>query len=518
MQYSADGAHLAFVSWRKAGQSYIAIHDFRDGTDRYIDPQIYRDLSPTWSPDGTRLVFARVPGNWTREYRFSAANAGAPWSLMVADVTGERVHEIWRAERGKGSVFRAYGTGSWLEADMTAPQLVWTRFGDILFPWERTGWLSLYAVASAGGKARMLSSGKGEVGTPSVSSDGRHLIFASNSGDLPRLHLWRVSLRDGLTKQLTSGEGVEHSPVFMGDEAFAYIANDKGRIPNRRRVWEADRHVTLTPEREQGLWRQFVDQQIVPVTAADGVTSYHLVVTPVGKVPRGGYPVIVASKGGPEGHVLPGNSVYAALGQYAASRGYLFVEINYRGCDGFGLDYRLPPGRGATGGSEVEDLRALVKYLRSRPDVDAARVGIMGGSYGGHLVGLALTRLPEYFAAGVHMSGVSDWVLEMKLDERDEGWRSAPPDTIRLSERMRIEDLAYESSPPAHIPAWRAPTLITIGELDTSGHTEAIIDLGYRLLEQGTHVEFSVAPEAGHVGPRARPQDRAFEFFERFLK
>lgn len=70
----------------------------------------------------------------------------------------------------------------------------------------------------------------------------------------------------------------------------------------------------------------------------------------------------------------------------------------------------------------------------------------------------------------------------------------------------------------AHIAAWRAPTLFTMGELDTSGHMQSIIDLGYRLMEQGTPVEFSIAPEAGHSGPRARPPEKVFEFFERTLR
>ncbi len=57
-----------------------------------------------------------------------------------------------------------------------------------------------------------------------------------------------------------------------------------------------------------------------------------------------------------------------------------------------------------------------------------------------------------------------------------------------------------------------------VGELDDAGHMESIIDLGYRLLEQGTPVEFHVAPEAGHSGPRARAPEKVFEFLERMLR
>jgi dipeptidyl aminopeptidase/acylaminoacyl peptidase len=332
-------------------------------------------------------------------------------------------------------------------------------------------------------------------------------------------------------EQLTSGKGVEHSPKFIANGSYAYIANLEGRMPNRRMIARVERSASkaqvLTPRaeeaaRDQKIWSRFVDAEVLPLRAEDGVVSYHLLMVPKLAPPKSGFPVIVSSKGGPNGRVSPGNALYSALGQYAVSRGYVFVEINYRGCDGFGLNYRLPEGRGATGGSEVKDLRALAKYLSGRSDVDARRMGIMGGSYGGHIVGLALTQLPQYFAAGAHLSGVADWIVEMKKDQEEEQesglGASAPPPYIRLSERTQIEDLAFASSPTARIQAWRAPTFISMGELDTAGHMEAIIDLGYQLLEQGTPVELSIAPEAGHSGMRARPVDKVFEFFERTLK
>ncbi|MBL8270815.1 S9 family peptidase [Steroidobacter sp.] len=530
--YSPDGRRLAFVSWRKAKQSYIGIYDFATGAHRYIDPGIFRDLSPVWSPDSKELAFVRTASNWTRGYRFSPTIDGAPWRLLIANAAEGTVRTVWQAELGAGSVFRPFGIGAWMQPDIEASQLFWTRAGHLVFPWEKSGWLALYSVSSQGGEARALTTGEGEVATPTLSPDGSHLLYASNVGDLARLHLWRVAL-DAVTppEQLTSGKGVEHSPKFTASGGYAYIANLAGRMPNRRMIVRTERSANqarvLTPSaeettRDQKIWSQFVDAEVLPLRAEDGVMSHHLLMVPKQAPPKRGFPVIISSKGGPNGRVSPGNALYSALGQYAVSRGYIFVEINYRGCDGFGLNYRLPAGRGATGGSEVKDLAALAKYLAGRADVDARRMGIMGGSYGGHIVGLALTQLPQYFAAGAHLSGVADWNVEMQKDQQEEqesgAGASAPPPYIRLSERMQIEDLAFASSSIARIQAWRAPTFISMGELDTSGHMEAIIDLGYRLLEQGTHVEFAIAPEAGHFGPRARPVDKVFEFFERTLR
>lgn len=523
LAWSPDGARLAFVSRRKAGQSYIGIVDVDTRAYRYLDPGIFRDLAPAWSPDGRSLAFVRSTGNWTREYRFSPAREASPWSLLQADAATGAVRTVWRADTGTGSVFKPYAVGTWYDTSPDDhPQLRWTDDGHLLFPWEKSGWLRVYSVPVQGGTATALTPDGGEVTWPSLSDDQRSLVYASNQGDLPRMHLWRVA-RDGSAPQaLTRGIGVQHSPRLLADGVIAYIGNDNGDVPNGRIVRRADgSEQRLTPdagwlESHRSLLAQFVTPEVVTLRASDGVASHHMVSTPRTPPPAGGYPVIVASKGGPIGRVSPGNGVSSALGQYAVSHGYVFVEINYRGGEGFGLDYRLPERRGATGSSELLDLEAVAKYLHQRRDVDRKRVAIMGGSYGGHMVGLALTRLPQYFAAGAHLSGVGDWVVELKKDQED-GWASAPPDFIRLSERLKIEDLAYASSSTATLEAWRAPTLFTMGESDTSGHMESIIDLGERLLAQGVHVEFHVAPEAGHSGERARPSAKVFEFFERVM-
>jgi len=503
--YSPDGSKLAFVSVRKAGHSYIGIYDFSTQGFRYLEPGIFRDAAPAWSPDGARLAFARIPANWSRLYRFAPQKEGVPWSIVVAQVQTGSLTTVWQADRGRGSA--AY-----------RPFLIWTPGDRLVFPWEKTGWLALYAIPAAGGPVTRLTQPDGEVGRVVQSPDGASLVYESNTGDPARSHLWRVSLGGGPPVQLTRGNGVEQLVQVTAGGHLAYVANVDGRMPNRVLVETSPggRPITLRPRPEEEskhreLWSRLAAIEVVPVEAEDGVLSYHLLMKPPGPAPPGGHPVIVSSKGGPGGRVMPGfgYGYYTPLGQYAVAKGYIFLEINYRGCTGFGLDYRLPAERGATGGSEVKDLAALARYLKRRPDVDPKRIGIMGHSYGGHIVGLALSRLPDDYVAGAHMSGVADWVIEMKTD----GPGSPPPEFIKLSERMAIENLAVASSP--RIETWRAPTLFTIGEVDPQGHIESVIDLGYRLLERGIHAEFYVDPAAGHG---LFPGERVMSFFDRYLR
>ena len=511
LAYSPDGKLLAFESSRKAKQKYIAIHDIAKDETRYIDPGIFKDDAPVWSPDGTELAFVREPGNWTMNYRFTQQREGVPWSIVAANAKSGAVRTIWKADPGIGSV-----------PSTSDPLLFWTKADQLVFTWEKTGWNLLYSVSASGGPAKLLTPGEGEVDAATLSADGRTLAYTTNIGDLPRSHVWSLSLEAGKPVQLTTGKGVESGARFSAGGFLSYNSEnrDEGpsqviiRSPNGKSHPLAHKPPDIV-RRNQALWDQFLPSETVSVRADDGLISHHIVIKPKSSPPPGGYPVIVNAHGGPLAQTRPGSGYAFSFGQFVANRGYLFVDMNYRGGTGFGFDYRLPEGGGATGGSEVKDLAALAGFLENRGDVNPKRVGVMGGSYGGHIVGLAMSRLPDDFAAGVSLSGVADWNIEMKKDQDGGAESSAPPEYIRLSERIRIEDLAYASSPTVRIETWRGPTLLTIGDLDTSGHMETVTDLGYRLLARGVPVEIHVDPAGGHI---VFPQERVFEFFERNLK
>ena len=151
-----------------------------------------------------------------------------------------------------------------------------------------------------------------------------------------------------------------------------------------------------------------------------------------------------------------------SLNQYLANQGYVVLSVSYRSGIGYGLKFREAINYGARGGSEFNDVIGAGLFLKSRPDVDPSQIGVWGGSYGGYLTAMALSRASDLFAAGVDFHGVHDWSsLRGYLTA---GATSGDPRELR--DRQEAARVAFESSPMASVDTWRSPVLLIHGDDD----------------------------------------------------
>jgi dipeptidyl aminopeptidase/acylaminoacyl peptidase len=209
------------------------------------------------------------------------------------------------------------------------------------------------------------------------------------------------------------------------------------------------------------------------------------------------------------------------MNQYLTSRGFIVLSVNYRCGIGYGLDFRQCAGEGATGAKEYEDILAAQKYLAARPDVDARRIGLWGGSYGGYLTALGLARNSDLFAAGVDFHGVHDWNLEDNASDWKRG-SNAQQDAIAAK--------ALQSSPLADLSKWRSPILLIHGDNDPSVAYAQTPLLAEALRARNTHlppaqqvdVEELIFPDEVHEFLLHKDWLAAYTaaaaFFERTLK
>jgi dipeptidyl aminopeptidase/acylaminoacyl peptidase len=491
LRWSPDSKSLAFVSSR-GDYSFVGVYLVEAKQLTYLDPGTTLDGEPVWSPDSRRIAFLRIPPSPGID--FKPQRSGEPWSIEMVDVQTGNPREVWRAQKGQGSVFH----------DIVADnQLFWTAGGLIVFPWEADGWTHLYAVSAEGGTAKLLTPGAFEVEHVTLSADRKRIVYSSNQYstdplDQDRRHIWSVDLSSvsgagGAPVALTTGSGIEVSPVVTSDGSVAVLHSDT-RVPMRPALVSGGKLKDLAPQAIPADFpaAKFVVPQQVIFTAADGMRIHGQLFLPAND--GGKHPAVVFFHGGSRRQMLLGwhymeyySNAYG-MNQYLASLGYVVLSANYRSGIGYGLDFREALNYGAAGASEFNDVQGAGLYLRSRTDVDPARIGSWGGSYGGYLTALALARASDLFAAGVDLHGVHDWNLELGL------WNpsynpNADPNAARVS---------WESSPLSSIKTWRSPVLLIQGDDDRNVQFAQTVNLAAALRTQGVYFEQHVFPDEIH--------------------
>jgi dipeptidyl aminopeptidase/acylaminoacyl peptidase len=486
LRWSPDGSKLAFVS-RRGDHNFIGVYDVAGKSLRYLAPSVDWDASPVWSPDGARVAFIRMPTS-SRKPVFAAERTASPWSIVVADVATGAGHEIWRAKEGPGSAFRE------IVADA---QLMWARGDRIVFPWEGEGWTHLYAVSAAGGAATLLTPGEFEVEHVSLAPDRASVLYASNQGDIDRRHIWRVAVAGGRPAAVTSGSGLEWAPVPTSDGKAVAILRSDAKVPPRPALIVGNAAPRdLAPDAIPSTFPSsaLVTPQQVIFPSGDGMLLHGQLFLPPGGAKGQRHPAVVFFHGGSRRQMLLGwhymqyyNNSYA-MNQYLASRGYVVLAVNYRSGIGYGLNFREAVNYGASGGSEYNDVQGAGLFLRARSDVDSARIGAWGGSYGGYLTALALARSSDLYAAGVDMHGVHDWNLEWETFVP--GWRILADQEARRT--------AFLSSPMASESTWRSPVLLIQGDDDRNVDFRQTVQLTEDLRKQGVDVEQLIFPDEVH--------------------
>jgi dipeptidyl aminopeptidase/acylaminoacyl peptidase len=232
-------------------------------------------------------------------------------------------------------------------------------------------------------------------------------------------------------------------------------------------------------------------------------------------------PAVVFVHGGPPRQMLLGwhySDYYSnayAMNQYLASKGYVVLSVNFRLGIGYGREFHHPARGGVQGAAEYQDVKAGAEYLRTLPQVDPARIGIYGGSYGGFLTALALARNSDLFAAGVDIHGVHNWTGERAQSLLAPDRYEKAPDVARALE------IAWQSSPVSSISTWKSPVLLIHGDDDRNVRFSQTVDLARRLAAAGVPFEELIIPDDTHHWMRhanaLKVNAATAEFFDRKL-
>ena len=525
-RWSPDGTKIAFVSNRN-DHAFIGLYDVPTRTVSYVSPSVDFDGSPTWSPDSKRIVFTRRPGMSFGQQLAAASPGGGRGGRggggggggALPGGRGAAGGDSARVQRSPGLYSATFAGGYTLSlmisevagcsraiAGCVARELWHNQPGDqmfgnianlrwagdhIIFPlnavteeWERYYSISISSPAAA---PVLLTTTNGlieDATSVALSPDGRTLYYSTNANDVERRHIWAVPTAGGTPRQITSGDGIETYPAPLASGKRLGVLYFDARQPASVGLApvEGGKAKLIFPTLPKDFpLAEHVVPQIVHTKAADGLDISNQLFLPKDLAPGERRPAIVFVHGGPARQMLPGYHYMQfyhwayAFNQYLASQGYVVLSVNFRSGIGYGRSFRRAANTGASGNSEYQDVLAGGKYLQSRPDVDPARVGIWGLSYGGILTAQALARNSDVFVAGVDLAGVH--LRGTTLDSTD---------------------VSYRSSAIAAIDGWKSPVLLVHGDDDRNVEFSQTVGLVQLLRARNIYHELIVIPDDTH--------------------
>jgi dipeptidyl-peptidase-4 len=411
------------------------------------------------------------PGLYQARFR-----GGYTLSVMIADVATGTVREAWHNAANE-KVFTSINNLRWA--------------GDrLLFPLSPPNdeWDRYYAIATTDSAAApvMLTTTDGlieDATSVALSPDGRILYYCTNAGDIERRHIWAVSTAGGAPRQVSTGEGIETYPAPLASGKSIAVLYADARRPQSLGLVPATggsaRVITSLP-RDFPIADEVVPD-VVTYKAPDGLEIHAQLFVPKDLKAGERRPTMIFVHGGPRRQMMPGYHYMQfyhwayAVNQWLASQGYVVMSINYRSGIGYGRKFRTAEKTYFRGNSEYQDVTSGARYLMSRADVDPKRIGIWGLSYGGLLTSQALARNSDIFVAGADLAGVH--LSGVTLDSTA---------------------VTYQSSTISQIDKWKSPVFLVQGDDDRNVDFSQMIGLVQLLRARDIYYELTVIPDDVH--------------------
>jgi dipeptidyl aminopeptidase/acylaminoacyl peptidase len=486
--YTEDIPARTFVGDAQAKRS-LAVMNLETGKTQWADAG-FAGTVPI-KPDTTSA----------REVRWDMPEVSADGTLAVADVRANDNKDRWLAavdpESGKTRVLDALHDDAWVR-EIGGGGSAERAFGwlpdqhHLWFLAERDGWMHLYSLDATAEhpEARQLTRGPWEIDSVSLSPGKTKFYITSTEAHPGERQIYAMAIDGGARTRLTSMTGRHDGDVSPDDRTFGIIYSYSNKPPEVYLMANgpsaAAQQVTTTPTEE---WRshKWADPQLVTYKTRDGVDVYARLITPemVGARRDPAAPAVVFVHGA--GYLQNAHKYWSSyyreymFNNLLASRGYVVLDPDYRASSGYGRDWRTAIYR-HMGGKDLDDVVDGAKYLVEAQKVNAKRIGVYGGSYGGFITLMAMFTSPDTFAAGAALRPVTDW------SHYNHGY------TSNILNQPQADAEAYRKSSPIYFAeGLKGALLICHGMVDTNVLFQDSVRLVQRLIELRKE-NWSVAP------------------------
>ena len=425
--------------------------------------------NPQWNEDGTRLAVLGRGADFKDRWVFAVD----PETAKVRSLH-QTSDEAWVDGPGTQSL-------GWLPGGR-----------EVWFQSEQTGWSHLYAADWETGAVRTLTEGRWEVKQAELAPNREFFLLVTSEESLYEQHLYLMPASGGPRTRLTGAPGF-YSGALSPDGAKLAVIHSRSSQPPDLYLMDAKpqaamRRVTVSPSEEFAKY-PWIEKPIVEIPARDGARIPAHIYKPK-NWKKGGPAVIFVHGAGYLQNVHRGWSSYAREMMFhhlLMERGYIVLDLDYRGSAGHGRDWRTAVYR-HMGGKDLDDQVDAAKWLVSEHGADPKRIGIYGGSYGGFITLMAMFTQPGVFAAGAALRPVTDWA------------HYNHPYTGAILNLPQDDPEAYKrSSPIYHAAGLQGALLICHGMADANVHFQDTVRLAQKLIELGKeNWEVAIYPVEDH--------------------
>ncbi len=330
-----------------------------------------------------------------------------------------------------------------------------------------------------------------------------------------------VETATGKTLSLPKLPDAEITSVNISDsEKLMTFYVNGSRSPNNLYVYDFDTNQykklteSLSPEIDP---QDLVDAKVIRFKSFDGLEIPSILYKPHHIKPGEKAPALVWVHGGPGGQSRVG---YRAEIQYLVNHGYVVLAVNNRGSSGYGKTFFKLDDR-KHGEDDLLDCVWSKKYLNASGYVDSARIGIIGGSYGGYMVLAALAFQPDAFEVGVDIFGVANWLRTLEsIPPWWESFRKALYE--EMGDPTVDRDYLYRISPLFHADKIRKPLMVLQGANDPRVLKVESDEIVAAVKKNNVPVEYIVFDDEGHgfrkKANRIKGWKAILKFLDAYLK
>jgi dipeptidyl aminopeptidase/acylaminoacyl peptidase len=496
--WSPHGRYLAYIVKPKTSSVYeIDVYDTVMREVKHLTTGTAKDrmnVAPIWSANGKFIVYSQEQSKGTDSNIFLVDVASAQ-SILLTPHEGESTYSASDVSPDGKTVLITSNAGN---------------------GYDNVGLLDI-----ASKKIRWVTQDKWETSAESFSPDGKLLTYTANVDGNVEIYLYDIAA--GKARDLGLPKGVNHvagnpspftldgsrmlfshtGPTAPGD-LWVYTFSDKLSHPNISRQ--------LTSSLVGGVRSEdMVEPYLVHYPSKDGKWTISAFVYVPYNLPRNPeHPAIVYVHGGPAAQTT---NTFNRFVQYMANQGYIVIAPNYRGSTGYGKEFQQA-NLFDMGGGDLQDVLAAADWIKQTGYVDPKKLILMGGSYGGYLTMMGVTKAPDVWAAGVPIVPFVNWFTEIQHEDPI----LQQSDLATMGDLVKNKALYEDRSPINFVDQIKAPLYLLAGGNDPRCPKEEAQQVVEAIKKRGGVAEYKVYENEGHGFSKVDNQIDAYKRVADFLQ